>query len=286
MANILTQPYPCEMSRRERAGITAGVSLFVVFFLAVFAPFGLDAFDPGQRLLLSLGYGLACAAAMSADYLLIMPLLPGLFDEEKWTVGRQMLWIVWILFTIGLANSVFSAAAGLMPFTPYRLGLATLQVAAVGIFPVGAMVLLDYLRLYRRHAGRARELQEKVRKLERGATEGPHLQLVSQNENERLLLKPGELLYLTGADNYVEVHFRVSGEAKTRLLRGTLRAFLEQADHPDILRCHRSWIVNLQHLVDLSGNAQGYRLTLRGVERTIPVSRSYAGRVLKRLEAL
>ncbi|MDZ7773119.1 MAG: LytTR family DNA-binding domain-containing protein [Balneolaceae bacterium] len=288
MSNILSQPYPCEMSRRERAGITAGVSLFVVFFLAAFAPFGLDAYTPARRLLLSLGYGAACALAMTADYLLVMPALPGVFRESKWTVGRQIGWITWILLTIGLANSVFSAAVGVMPFDPYRVGLATLQVVAVGTFPVATLVLLDYLRLYRRHARRAGELQEKVRRMREGgdiSQDEDRLQLVSRNRKERLLLQPGELLYLTAADNYVEVYYRVKGEAKTKLLRGTLKDFEKQADHPEILRCHRSWIVNLRHVVNLSGNAQGYRLSLRGADRAIPVSRSHADTVLERMDA-
>lgn len=225
-----------------------------------------------------------CAAAMGINYYLLMPNASRLFDESKWTVGRQILWTAWILIVISLFNSIYSAIIGIFPFSLYQLIISMLQVILVGIFPVAAIVMLDYLRLFRKHAKRADVLKKKLATHSSSANSA--LTLIAENKNDRLQLKLGELLYLTSADNYVEVIYRLESGLENTLLRGTLKKFGQQLTHPAIVRCHRSYVVNLSQVINISGNAQGYVLKLRGNDDIIPVSRSYADQVLSRLEHL
>lgn len=46
------------------------------------------------------------------------------------------------------------------------------------------------------------------------------------------------------------------------------------AEFPEFYRCHRTYIVNLQKVKHISGNAQGYKLHLENIDTLIPVSRS------------
>ena len=62
---------------------------------------------------------------------------------------------------------------------------------------------------------------------------------------------------------------------KKTLLRGSLSRFEEQAHHPDVVRCHRSFVVNLRQVASVSGNAQGYKLQLQNYPSPIPVARRY-----------
>lgn len=282
--HILSQPYPCEASRSEKTLLTIGISVFVFLFLLAFAPFELNQYGFGRRLYICLGYGLTSAAAMIVNFYLLMPSLPRLFDESKWTVGRQLFWTGWILFTISLFNNIYSVGIGLLSFSFYHLLVSTLHVAAVGIFPVAALVFLDYLRLFRKHARKADQLAHQLsRKNEQNNSK---LLLVSENNDEKLQLAPEELLFITNADNYVAVHYRINGAVKQTLLRATLKKIDRQLDHPQVLRCHRSYIVNLTQLVNITGNASGYLLTLRGSDSEIPVSKTYASEVMRQVENL
>ena len=95
------------------------------------------------------------------------------------------------------------------------------------------------------------------------------------NIHESLRLTKEELICIKGMDNYIEVHYFSEGNFKKAILRNTLKA-MESFFEEDIqiFRCHKSYLINLRHVVDISGNAQGYRLHLEGLEITIPVSRS------------
>src|SRR5690625_2682368 len=281
--HILSQPYPCEASRSEKVLLTIGISVFVFLFLLAFAPFNLSQYGFGPRLYICFGYGLTSAAAMLLNFYLLMPSLR-LFDESKWTVGRQLLWTGWILFTISLFNIIYSAGIGLLSFSFYHLLVSALQVAAVGIFPIAGLVFLDYLRLFTKHARKAEQLALQLSRRDEQSTS--KLLLVSENNNEKLQLTPEELLYITNADNYVAVYYRTNDSVKQTLLRATLKKIDRQLDHPQVLRCHRSYIVNLTQLVNITGNASGYLLTLRGSDSEIPVSKTYAGEVMRQVENL
>ncbi|MCA1751378.1 MAG: LytTR family transcriptional regulator, partial [Flavobacteriales bacterium] len=90
------------------------------------------------------------------------------------------------------------------------------------------------------------------------------------------------LLAIEAADNYVKLHLDPeSADAagnpfrKTELLRLPLSAAEEALSaRPAFFRCHRSWLVNLDRLENVEGNARGYRLHLEGMKGSVPVSRS------------
>jgi DNA-binding LytR/AlgR family response regulator len=65
----------------------------------------------------------------------------------------------------------------------------------------------------------------------------------------------------------------------------TLKSAEERTNnYPHIMRCHKSYMVNLKFVRDISGNAQGYKLHIPALNFPVPVSRSYQDRVLQALE--
>jgi DNA-binding LytR/AlgR family response regulator len=44
--------------------------------------------------------------------------------------------------------------------------------------------------------------------------------------------------------------------------------------HQNFYRCHKSYVINLDQVNHISGNAQGYKFHLKSAEDLIPVSRS------------
>jgi DNA-binding LytR/AlgR family response regulator len=47
----------------------------------------------------------------------------------------------------------------------------------------------------------------------------------------------------------------------------------------NIIRCHRSYIVNLENIENISGNLQGYQLNFKQYTEQVPVSRSYTKKI-------
>jgi DNA-binding LytR/AlgR family response regulator len=109
--------------------------------------------------------------------------------------------------------------------------------------------------------------------------------LVGENQNETLTLQAEQIVYLAAQDNYVQVFFLEKEQLKSRMLRATLRKLEETLLHwPQFVRCHRTFVANFDLVEKVSGNAQGYRLHLHGVEETIPVSRNLNEMVRNRLQ--
>ena len=79
--------------------------------------------------------------------------------------------------------------------------------------------------------------------------------------------------------NYVELSAISSGKVDRVLLRQTISSTytqLQSIDAGNVQRCHRSYIVNLDKISQVSGNAQGLKLSFDGLEDVlVPVSRSY-----------
>ena len=110
--------------------------------------------------------------------------------------------------------------------------------------------------------------------------ETPHQNLLfipSETSSDNLHLNPDKLLYLKSSANYVEVYYMKNGEVKKQIIRNNLKT-LEQSltnSYSILIRCHRSYMINMNKIISMKGNAQGYRLKLKNLNQEIPVSRSY-----------
>lgn len=281
MIQFLKQPYPFEYSVKKNLWITLGAALFVTIFLFLFKPFGLHVFNGTDFFILCLQFGLVTGAVMATYYFLIIPQFPNFFSEENWTVIKHIFWVSTLLIGIAIANTILMHFIDLRSFSWRTLFNSFGQVTALGIILTSLYVSLDYLRHFKANQKEAREINI-PNDHNKGVNEA--ISIFSENDKEQLHLKTVELFYITSADNYVEVVYQTGNKTSQKLLRGTLQKTQLQIDHPGIIRCHRSYIVNLRKVVAVDGNAQGYELSLRGLKKTIPVSRSYKKAVMQALK--
>jgi hypothetical protein len=239
------------------------------------------------------GYSLSSCLILILNLLTVPRILPRLFREDKWTVSHRIVWILWLVFAVGLGNYLF--AAGFNLFVDfYHLGLETfllfqLITVLIAIFPITIHTILNQNYLLRRNLREAAVISTRL-----SFSPGPKdeekdrnaVDLVAENSKERLQCHPSDLLYLKAAGNYVEVILRTD-KGPSRLIRNTLGGLGRQlSDVPYYFRCHRAYIINLLHVRSVTGNAQGLRLTLDSGEEKIPVSRGRIGAFKKQLERL
>ncbi|MEO1625187.1 MAG: LytTR family DNA-binding domain-containing protein, partial [Bacteroidota bacterium] len=155
---------------------------------------------------------------------------------------------------------------------------------SIGVFPVAIMTLLDYI--YKLQKNQA--VGDSISSNQLAAS--PHnkprndnariLTLTSDNGKDQFELPASQLLYLQAADNYVEIHYKTEEQTAKYILRNSLQKLADQLPSNSIRRCHRSYLVNLQYVERISGNAQGYKLHLLADSIAIPVSRSKSKDIL------
>jgi len=93
----------------------------------------------------------------------------------------------------------------------------------------------------------------------------------------RLSANPNTIYYLESADNYVIIHYLGAGKMEKLMIRNSLKNIEWRFRGKGLVRCHRSYIVNLSR-VQMLRRSEGDVVLDFGDERLtpIPVSKSYA----------
>jgi DNA-binding LytR/AlgR family response regulator len=118
-------------------------------------------------------------------------------------------------------------------------------------------------------------LDELAQALAERRTTAPRLQWIRASVGSTVRLIPvDELIYLRSDEKYTLVVW-TGGEA---LIRKTIRELAEELDGEVFVQVHRSVIVNLNHVAQVTrGSNETADVHLKGRKETLPVSRSFLG---------
>lgn len=95
-------------------------------------------------------------------------------------------------------------------------------------------------------------------------------------------IKMENLLYLESAENYVNICYLNNGKVSKYLLRDTLKKFEESFAGTEIIRCHRSYMVNFEKVKVIRREKDGLKLELDNPSvQDIPVSRTYVNTIMQ-----
>jgi hypothetical protein len=273
----LQRPFPIEMGLWKKLKSAGAISGFVFLFLWIFAPFQMNGL--GDRLMMiCLGYGLTTFFILLLLNVGVQTALPGLFREQRWTLFHEIMWVLIIILTIAIGNLFYSNFIGIAALRLSNFLYLGGYTVAVGVFPI--MVSLFYREFtLRRHF----EVESELVNHELAAhppalvKENEIMVIPAENPRDNLEIHASDLLFIQAAENYIEVHTRNHQKTTKHILRNTLGAVTDQleTEGSHFFRCHKSYLVNVNQVQKVSGNAQGYKLHLADTDLMIPVSRRY-----------
>ncbi len=275
MTSLLLQPYPHNaLFSRYWLLVSAGAGLFIALFLIIFQPFGASYWQHPHKNLILAGYGLVTFLCLSGISLTMPLLFKRWYSEANWTVGKEILGVLLILVIISVGNWLYSQWFFVSSFRLKELfGWIGITVA-IGIIPTTIITLLDYTRLQRKYATDKLAIKTDTEE-QPTPTSLETITLIAENLKDTFSLMPDELLFIESASNYSEVVFLKENNLQKMLIRSSLSRLEEQIQNGDIVRCHRSFIINLKQVAKITGNAQGYKLQLKNVGYPLPVARRY-----------
>lgn len=113
------------------------------------------------------------------------------------------------------------------------------------------------------------------------------INLHDNNGTLRLSINTDALYYLESEDNYIKVHYKHNERIVSYMLRSRTRSVEESLKGTSMMRCHRSYIVNINkiHLMEEDRRMHYITLNDKSINR-IPVSKSYYDKVVASLNAL
>ncbi len=273
MFSFLYQPYPARDPRYSRAILQALLSgLLIAFILIVFQPFGSYNWQHPYKNVILGGYGLVAVVGNLIDFVITQKLFRPYFTESNWIVWKEILRNMAGFVLAGFFCVVYGSAVGFMPFSLTQIGYMVAVCFMVGAFPATILILLNYAYLSHKYSA---PIQPAPQPQTIVTPDEDVLTLVAENEKDTLIIPADNLLYIAASDNYCTVFHMENEKLNKTLLRSSLSRLESQINYSRIVRCHRSYLVNLDKVSSVSGNAQGYKLYVDVAAEPVPVSRSY-----------
>ena len=287
---------------------------FIVVALAVFKPFGLDAWQWQAYMHLVVLGVIGFLICMVTDVILkYVVKMPRSFKKGAEYIIRRNLWFQFIntpLVALSiclyrhfvLSDRVEGNQLSVINF------VETLAIIAFCSFAIGLYWRFKFRSKYlAMELEEIRELNEQLKILtpdpspvERGEDSstdsnsadngnrsplygrggGDEAVLLSGTTNESVTLQISHLLFIEAVGNYVKVCHLRDGQVHTDMLRATMKQMEETLQgYPMIVRCHRAFLVNLGQVDQIVSHAGSTQLLIKHCRESLPVSRSNMSQV-------
>jgi len=274
-------PFPYTRGFKTEIISTLKVCLIATLIILFIKPFGLEEADSS----VILGFGFTVFLSALFNIAVSTYIIKSLIIEENWAVWKEILrslayLCINILAIILFAN--YNLNVILDGLTIFKfIGFTIL----IGIIPITIRVLRINNWLLKIKLKEAQGLS-KMLKERKNENEMISFELRSNIVNEFIQTNTEQFQYIEADKNYIMVTELKENKLISNLLRLSLLKALEQIEDEFIIRCHRSFVVNLKAVERVSGNSQGLKLILNKNENPIPVSRTYKKEVSAKLAAL
>ena len=300
------------MKQGRKETITTRIisTTFIVVALAVFKPFGLDAWQWQAYIhLVALGV-IGVFICMITDIILKYIIkMPRSFKKGAEYIIRRNLWFQFIntpLVALGiclyrhfvLSDRVERLRVGVSAGMGNQFSLVnfleTLVIIAFCSFAIGLYWRFKFRSKYlAMELEETRQLNEELKQMQlEKPSESPLLQAsestVCQSQkltlagttNESLTLQVPHLLFIEAVGNYVKVNHLCDNQVHTDMLRATMKQMEETLQgYPMIVRCHRAFLVNLGQVEQIISHSGSTQLLIKHCHESLPVSRSNMAQV-------
>lgn len=272
--SLLKRPHPFIFNRTS----VLLPGLITILVVTVFAPFGLHRLQFAERIISGLLFGGICSFSILVGVRTLQKFFTGWFKEEKWTVGKEIM--LFLAVSSLICFLIFFAVLYLKPLEESLwsiFGKTVLKSFLISSIPISILVLWEQFHHQRQQLKKAQELNQSLSQApKKEAKTVESIKLFSEHGKEVLQLHPEVILYLKADSNYVDLHYLQEGALQKVIVRNRLKALHEQLPGSEFLPCHRSFIVNRNHILKVEGNARSLEIILKHHQIRIPVSRAKA----------
>lgn len=263
---LLKKPFPEEESGLDTLKTSTLFSLFLIYFLYTFEPFGISELQT-NKFLICLGFGLGTFVGLLFYEFLIRQVFRLKGGQVKWTFGKWILYNLGILFFLSLVNFLYIRVL-IFGYIDWRLYKYMLYShVTIGILPIIVLGRLSLIKQEKKYQTIAAEINQQ---------KAAPAEIIPTTDLSICTIPIGQIKYIEALQNYAIIGFLdTKGQLKKQTERATLKSMLATVKGSSIQRTHRSFLVNREAIIATSGNAQGLLLTLSDCDKQIPVSRTY-----------
>ncbi|WP_298901820.1 LytTR family transcriptional regulator DNA-binding domain-containing protein [uncultured Psychroserpens sp.] len=256
--------YPFDPSIKHHIIIALGLALWIFVFLYFTEPLDVNEFGDKEKLIYLPIYG-GIGAFL---YSLVLPFQYWLYKKEKfvWKRSSEVLLLA-IFITISIAILRFFYLHFIVEWHPnaydFWYHLKAIMLPAI-------LTILPIVIIGRYAFGKYKDKKLEEQKIE----------IKGEGHYESLRLQLNDLISIQSSDNYIEVFYSSGNVLKKTLIRNKL--FVVEKSFPELLRTHRSFIVNPFHFQSWKTEKSKHYLEL-SFQIEVPVSKTYLAHVKSQL---
>jgi hypothetical protein len=286
MMKLFHESFPYYLNNgRKNTLLILGHSVFVILFLFIFHPTHLEHF---KKIIV---IGSVIFIVLYATIIWLPKVLPDIIDTLSWTIGKHILFTMLQCVVIGIIAPVAIYHMGLAPdpeMTLWQIAMkfqvSMLMYGSVSITLVTFVIRNVMLKTSLSNAIQANLELGKIRQIDQEIAPAASDRIIIHSDtSEKLEIHLPDLLYIESDDNYSTIYWKNGHGLEKKILRVNLKNVETQLDNDFIVRCHRSFIVNINSITHVSGNTNGYKLSIRDTEITVPVSRRKGKEVIEKI---
>lgn len=197
------------------------------------------------------------------------------FDTDVWKIKSELLLVLSMTFTIGIVNFLIRDLIyeNTQNWESYIFLEEMTNTFVIGSLIIFVVVIINYNFQNSRNKSLASSLTWNEKLTARQQPEVVRIETPLKSEN--FVLAVNQFLYARAEGNYIEIYQHNDGEIIKLLKRMTLTSLHKYlSEFPFILKTHRSYLVNIQNEIKVSGNAKGLWIDFQNINmEAIPVSR-------------
>ena len=285
MFENLNQPYPFNNNFKHNLRTIAFVCMGFMLIMLYFQPFGINFLASPKDGYFVLITGLVSAATFFFNTLFLPGLFPKLFESANWTVKKELIWNVGMFIFLILGFTITALVFQVMSMQ----SLTVFRSGAIALLPLILFNLLNYNNSLKTKVVQVLDSGRHWLAEERKVSHNTAIETIRiESENGKDVFE-GELrniVLIQSASNYIEIFYREGTVVRKLMIRQTLNSVeVLLAKFPDIKKCHRCCLVNINQVSKLTGLPPNYTLEANGLDFRIPVSRQNVAQFRKILSS-
>jgi hypothetical protein len=224
-------------------------------------------------------FGLITSFTIIFVYYFYPLVLPKIFTYDNLKVKQSIFYNFVLVSNIAIFNLLYTYFYLDVKSLDYLFYLFFITFA-IGIFPSVFIYMVFKIIHLKRNLEQSEKINSAVRNkqnLKQSNKEIIHI--------DNLPIEPVNFLFAKSEGNYLKINFISNNNIKTELIRFTLKEFLNTTKNINFIRrCHRSYVINADRILNVTGNSRGYQIYLENYNESIPMSNSFSEDILKVIE--
>ncbi len=272
------------LDKRYLLGSVFFILTFSVLFMAIYSPFSSTAWFSLTNLQ---DFGMTAAFYLVALAIMLISKLI-MYNSQAQVNFNLWKYILWIIAEV-IIISIFYTHFTYVFVTPSEESLINIMAKSFGCILLIIAIPYTILTLYAAYKAKAEELQmlqyEMSLSNESSMVYPSLINFYDYNGTLKLTINSDSLYYMESQDNYIKIHYENSGKLCSYMLRSRTKTIEESLADTSIVRCQRSYLVNVMKINHIKKGGKARYIVLSHDDiRPIPVSKSYFKNLISKID--